>query len=916
MRKTVLFTLAFFCALASVRATPPAFTVSGWLEADIGSVTAAGSSSVSTGTYTISDRGNQVWGKTDQGRYVYNHGSGNGQIVARVATMSSTSNDAQACVAIRETLLPNSKMAAMCATPKRGIQFITRKYDEHPYQDTAVTLYGGAAPAIYLRLTLTKNTTYNGVSIVGEYSFNGSAWTQLGSTARITMLSVGYTYGMLTSSHDTGTLRAATFDNVSTAIASNGLHYYASPTASGSGDGSFANPWTIKQALNTNAGSIAAGSTLWLRGGVYLFKNLTSTLAGTLGSRTTVRSYPGEQAKLDGGWFTTLSSIASSGCSFTVNDLGYAGAGTVLHVISKSNTGAVNQEDINVTNMSGNSVTSCVRGWNGTSAVAHQNNVYAIIGGAVLTLSGNYVNWYDLEAYNSEPNRVGSGLPYGGDGDSQNWPSLRGPGLAITGTDVRNYFNVLHDNSDGLNSFVSAVGGLWYGGQTYNNGTGFGANNNRGNGHGIYVQNFAGTTKTFQYSVSANNFATAYKFGAVSGDVSDLQIDHLIGQHGGAQGGRGTKNRTSQPVLEVAADSTPLINVTVDNLTAFARFEGGDVTLLFGYTAANNRNGIATNNYLVGGGQGATWRNWQSGSFSNNTIYITNGDSSSDTQMVSFTYTTQGAYSGSVDTSGTTATRVGGDYGNASWGTGCVGCPSTMTINGSNYTIVSVNDAGSVFTITPSAGTQTGVPYAVNANTEAHPLSGQVTFNNNSYYSGVQLEGYIPVLPSSTRYQYQFTANENGQIFQNEFGGGRSQFTTSSPNNDWKDWLTSRNVAGADAASSWTLGKPTGTVVRFNPTITYESARGWVAYIGVINWNDAATVTIPATSLDTVLASGDRFEIRKLENACGAPTYTGTYAGSDITISTADRAVCGALNNPFVHYSGWPRYNTLLVRRL
>lgn len=914
MRKAVFILLAISCALAHVLAISPALTVSGWLEADIGAVAAAGTSSVSTGTYTLSDRGTQVWGKADQGRYVYNHGSGNGAITARVATMSAPSDSAQACVAIRETLLPGSKMAALCVTPRRGLQFITRAYDEHPYQDTSAALYGGAAPAIYLRLTLTKNASLNGVSIVGEYSFNGSTWTQLGSATRITMLSVGYTYGMLTSSHDTGTLRAVTFDNVSTTIAANGSHYYISPTASGSGDGSFTNPWTIQQACT--GGTVPAGSTLWRRGGTYLLKNLTCSLAGNSGSRTITREYPGERAYIDGGWFTTLSSIASSGCSFTINDTTYAPAGTVLHVISTANDGSTKREDINVTNISGHTVTSCVRGWNGTVAQTHQNLVRAIIPGPVLNLAGSYVDWYDAEVYNSEPNRVGSGYPYSADGDSQNWPALRGPGMAIGVANVRNFFNVLHDNSDGLNAFASATGHLWYGGQTYNNGTGFGAVNNRGNGHGIYVQNVAGTTRTYQYSVSANNFATCFKFGAVSGWVQDITADHLIGQHGGAQGGRGTKLNTSQPILEIAADSTPSINITVDNLTGFARFNGGDVSLLFGYTAANNRNGSATNNYLVGGGQGATFRNWQSGTFSNNTIYITNGDSSSDTQMVSFTYSIQGAYSGTVDTSGATVMRVGGDPFNSTWGTGCVGCPSTVAINGLNYTIVSVNDAGTSMTVTPSAGTQSTVSYAVNANTEAHPLSGQVTFGGNAYYSGVQLEGLITVPPSNTRYQYHFTAGEAGQTFSNEFGGSRGQFTASGANNDWKDWLTSRNVVGADATSSWTLGKPTGTIVRFNPTITYESSRGWVAYIGVVNWNDSATVTIPATNLNTVLASGDRFEIRKLENACGAPTYTGTYAGSDITISTADRAVCGALNNPFVHYSGWPRYNTLLVRRL
>lgn len=887
----------------------------GWLEADIGAVGGAGTSAVSTGTFTLNDRGLQVWGKADSGRYVYKHGSGNGTITARVATMSAPSDRAQACVAIRETLLPNSKMVSICATPKRGVQFIARQFDEHPYQDTTVTTYGGAAPAIYLRLTITKNTGLNGVSIIGEYSFNGSAWTQLGSSTRVTMLSVGYTYGILTCSHDTGTLRAATFDSVATTIAANGSHYYISSTGSGSGDGSWTNPYTLKQAC---AASITAGSTLWRRGGTYLLKNLTCNIAGNSGARTVIREYPGERAIVDGGWTTTLSAIASSGCSFSLGDVTFAPAGTVLHVISTSAAGDTRQEDINVTNLSGNNVTSCVRGWNGTTAVAHDLNVHAVIPGAVMTLNGIYVDWYDLEVTNSDPNRVGSGLPYGGDGDSQNWPALRGPGLSINAANVRNFFNIVHDNSDGFNSFNNSTAHLWYGSQSYNNGTGFGANNNRGNGHGGYTQNLAGTAKIFQYSISANNAATGFKFGAVSGQVQSITTDHLLAMHGGGMMGRGTKNRTSQPVFEFAADSTPMVDISIDNSMGFARFEGGDVTLLFGYTAANNKGGTATNNYLIGGGQGATWRNWQSGSFTNNFTYITNGDSSSDTQMMSYTNSVQGGYSGTVDTSGTTVTRVGGDPFNHSWGTGCTGCPSTITINGTNRTIVSVNDAGTIMTVTPSPGTLSAVSYVVSSNTESHPLSGQITFNNNTYWSGVQIDGYIPITPSNTRYQYHFTALETGFTFNNEFGGSRGQFSVGSgTNNDWKKWMSGRSIVGADAGSTWTLGKPTGTVIKFNPNLTYESSRGWVAYVGVMNWDGTSTVTLTSTDLNTVLAIGDRYEISKLENACGAPTLTGIYAGANLTISTTDRAVCQAYNNPFVHYSGWVNgYNILRIRRL
>ncbi len=75
--------------------------------------------------------------------------------------------------------------------------------------------------------------------------------------------------------------------------------FYVAHNASGSGNGSFGNPWKLQTALN-HPGAVHAGDTIWLRGGTYT-GTYTSFLNGTSGSPIVVRQYPGERAIIDGG---------------------------------------------------------------------------------------------------------------------------------------------------------------------------------------------------------------------------------------------------------------------------------------------------------------------------------------------------------------------------------------------------------------------------------------------------------------------------------------------------------------------------------------------------------------------------------------------------------------------------------------
>ena len=54
---------------------------------DVGAVGVAGSASYSNGTFTVSGSGDDVWGTADAFHYAYQSLSGDGQIVARVASV-------------------------------------------------------------------------------------------------------------------------------------------------------------------------------------------------------------------------------------------------------------------------------------------------------------------------------------------------------------------------------------------------------------------------------------------------------------------------------------------------------------------------------------------------------------------------------------------------------------------------------------------------------------------------------------------------------------------------------------------------------------------------------------------------------------------------------------------------------------
>ena len=77
-----------------------------------------------------------------------------------------------------------------------------------------------------------------------------------------------------------------------------GAVYYASPTGSDSNSGTIDQPW---KTFNYAQGRLAAGDTLYLRGGTYFEGSaVTITRQGTAVAPITIQAYPGEEAVISG----------------------------------------------------------------------------------------------------------------------------------------------------------------------------------------------------------------------------------------------------------------------------------------------------------------------------------------------------------------------------------------------------------------------------------------------------------------------------------------------------------------------------------------------------------------------------------------------------------------------------------------
>ncbi len=179
-----------------------------WVGLDIGYTSPAGSDSVSSGEYTVIAQGTNINDYSDEFRFVYKTIVDDGEIVARVTAVPSTSAYAKAGVMVRESLADDSRHGFMGLTRDIGSIWLRRSATSGSSSYTS----GAASNAPYWVRVVREGDVIRGYESATGVS---GTWVQVGSDLTLSGLSSVVYVGLAVTSQNSGTLGTATLDYVS-----------------------------------------------------------------------------------------------------------------------------------------------------------------------------------------------------------------------------------------------------------------------------------------------------------------------------------------------------------------------------------------------------------------------------------------------------------------------------------------------------------------------------------------------------------------------------------------------------------------------------------------------------------------------------------------------------------------------------
>lgn len=360
------------------------------------------------------------------------------------------------------------------------------------------------------------------------------------------------------------------------AVTSLAANFYASPTGTGS-TCSLASPCSLQTAFSNEA-VMGPGDTLWLRGGTYYGKYLSTLDGGT------VRSYTGEWAVIDGYVHTTLAADldASSG-NFTVVD------GTGFMSIASDEI-EIEGEILKFGTRTGNSFTGFSRAASGSigPASAHATGSKVTWGGNQIFVQGSNTTYRDFEIKNSNPYRD----------DTLTAMNARGAGVSNIGASNSFINLIVHDNLNGIFTSDASSNTTIYGCLVYNNGTQTGGTG-VAHGHGFYLENGSGYSHVYD-DLSLNAFNLGAQFYGVTAAYVGGSAQRSLFANAGAPL-RGFDSTKANYNLIYGPDASQSPTGEVIDSYFFHQHDKAGYNVSFGY-GSGITTGTFTGNYVVGGG--------------------------------------------------------------------------------------------------------------------------------------------------------------------------------------------------------------------------------------------------------------------------------------------------------------------------
>lgn len=176
-----------------------------WADADIGAPALAGSASATSGVFTQTAGGSDIYSSSDQFNFAYQPASGDATLTAHVSSQTNTSSWAKAGPMIRATTSAGSPYYAAFVTPGNGVAIQYRKTQGGGTTQVKTT---GTVP-IFLRVARSGN------AFSAFTSPDGSTWALVPSSSVTFTFPAAELAGLAATSHNASKLGTVTYDTVS-----------------------------------------------------------------------------------------------------------------------------------------------------------------------------------------------------------------------------------------------------------------------------------------------------------------------------------------------------------------------------------------------------------------------------------------------------------------------------------------------------------------------------------------------------------------------------------------------------------------------------------------------------------------------------------------------------------------------------